>query len=104
MAPDAATRVAGIYDLTYTMAYWKEYTDQPGSLTLVRTGAQQVKPTFQISIPDSLIGRGYWQLTEVDSDSIFYRGTGYFGGIKNGQLSLDGYGDRVFAFRFKKRQ
>lgn len=32
-APDAATKVAGVYDLTYSIAYQKAYTDLPGSLT-----------------------------------------------------------------------
>jgi hypothetical protein len=102
--PDAATKVAGIYDLTYMIAYQKAYTDQPGSLTLVRTDAQRVKPTFQIGIPDTLIERGSWQLTEVNKDSIFYRGSSYGGGIKNGQIDMFGYGDGMFFFRFVKRQ
>jgi hypothetical protein len=105
IAPDAATKIAGVYDLTYITAYQRPFTSWPGSLTLVRINAQAVKPTFHITgIQDGLIEQGTWSLTEISKDSIFYRGSGYGGGIKNGQIDMFGYADGTIYFRFTKKQ
>jgi hypothetical protein len=105
VAPDAATKVAGIYDLTSITAYNKSSTSTPGSLTLVRINAQAVRPTFHITgIQDGLIEQGTWSLAEINEDSIFYRGSGYGGGIKNGRIDMFGYADGTIYFRFAKKQ
>lgn len=105
-SPDAATQVAGTYDLIYS---YYSITGQdsvcfPGSVMLTRVDPTTVKPTFQLTcLINSAIERSTWTLTAVNSDSISYRSADYAGGIKNGQLTISGYADGTLSFRFKKR-